>query len=101
MAAPDVGDFSPAAYAWFEAAEMIKSRDLESFLNEVQVAVDRQRYFDAEDKAFDAIANEPDYRKHQYIKDATEHRVASRFRKCVENCPAGRPTDTPALGRCQ
>ena len=80
LAAPDVGDFSPAAYAWFEAAEMIKSRDLESFLNEVQVAVDRQRYFDAEDKAFDAIANEPDYRKHQYIKDATEqYRKALRI----------------------
>ena len=80
LAAPDVGDFSPAAYAWFEASEMIKSRDLESFLNEVQVAVDRQRYFDAEDKAFDAIANEPDYRKHQYIKSATEqYRKALRI----------------------
>ncbi len=33
-----------------------------------------------EDKAFDAIANEPDYRKHQYIKSATEqYRKALRI----------------------
>ena len=52
---------------------MIKSRDLESFLNEVQVAVDRQKYFDAEDEAFDAISREPDFRKQQIIKQATQN----------------------------
>lgn len=72
LAAPDTGDFSASSYAWFEAAGMIKDRDLESFLNEVQVAVDRQKYFDAEDEAFDAIAAEPDYRKQEIIKQATQ-----------------------------
>lgn len=72
LAAPDTGDFSPSSYAWFEAAGMIKDRDLESFLNEVQVAVDRQKYFDAEDEAFDAIAAEPDYRKQELIKQSTQ-----------------------------
>jgi len=72
LAAPDTGDFSPSSYAWFEAAGMIKNRDLESFLNEVQVAVDRQKYFDAEDEAFSAIAAEPDYRKQELIKQATQ-----------------------------
>jgi hypothetical protein len=73
LAAPDTGDFSASSYAWFEAAGMIKSRDLESFLNEVQVAVDRQKYFDAEDEAFDAISREPDFRKQQIIKQATQN----------------------------
>lgn len=55
LAAPSVGAFNPAAYAWFEAAELIESRDLESYLLEVQIAVDRQKYFDAEDRAMEQI----------------------------------------------
>jgi len=72
LAAPNTGEFSPSAYAWFEAAGLLKSRDLESFLNEVQVAVDRQKYFDAEDRAFEALRNTADPMQQQIIKNTTQ-----------------------------
>lgn len=80
LAAPNTGEFSASAYAWFEAAGLIKSRDLESFLNEVQVAVDRQKYFDAEDKAFEALRNNADPAAQEIIKSSTErYREALRI----------------------
>jgi hypothetical protein len=72
LTAPTTGEFSPSAYAWFEAAGLLKSRDLESFLNEVQVAVDRQRYFDAEDKAFESLRKTADPAQQAIIKNATQ-----------------------------
>ena len=72
LAAPTTGEFNPSAYAWFEASGLLKSRDLESFLNEVQVAVDRQKYFDAEDKAFEALDKTADPMEQQIIKNATQ-----------------------------
>ena len=51
LAAPSVGDFSAPAYAWFEAAGMIKNKDLETYLRDVQVAQDKAKYFDIEDSA--------------------------------------------------
>ncbi len=51
LAAPSVGDFSASAYAWFEAADMIKNKDLETYLRDVQVAQDKAKYFDVEDAA--------------------------------------------------
>ncbi len=51
LAAPNVGDFSASAYAWFEAADMIKNKDLETYLRDVQVAQDKAKYFDIEDAA--------------------------------------------------
>ena len=51
LAAPSVGDFSASSYAWFEAADMIKNKDLETYLRDVQVAEDKAKYFDVEDAA--------------------------------------------------
>jgi hypothetical protein len=79
LLAPDVGDFSPSSYAWFEAAGLLKSRELESFLNEVQVAVDRQLYFDAEDRAFEQLSKTLDINKRAMIK-ANASRVRQGLR---------------------
>ena len=79
LLAPDIGDFSPSSYAWFEAAGLLKSRDLESFLNEVQVAVDRQLYFDAEDRAFEQLSKTLDINKRAMIK-ANASRVRESLR---------------------
>lgn len=55
LAAPSVGDFSAPAYAWFEAAGMIKNKDLETYLRDVQVAQDKAKYFDIEDSAMEQM----------------------------------------------
>ena len=60
LAAPSVGDFTASTYAWFEAAELIDNRDLETYLREVQIAVDRQNYFDIEERAAEEIGRTAD-----------------------------------------
>jgi hypothetical protein len=60
LAAPSVGDFTAGTYAWFEAADLIDNRDLETYLREVQIAVDRQNYFDLEERAVEQIAQTAD-----------------------------------------
>lgn len=55
LAAPGTGDFSAGAYAWFEAAGMLKNKDLETYLRDVQVAEDKALYFDVEDYAREQI----------------------------------------------
>lgn len=55
LAAPSVGDFSSSAYAWFEAAGMIKNKDLETYLRDVQVAEDKAKYFDIEQSAMEQL----------------------------------------------
>lgn len=55
LAAPNTGEFSSGAYAWFEAAGMLKNKDLETYLKDVQVAEDKALYFDVEDYAREQI----------------------------------------------
>jgi hypothetical protein len=70
LAAPTVGEFTPSSYAWFEASGLIDNKDLESYLQEVQVAVDRQNYFDIEDVAREQIAQTADMYQIQSIADS-------------------------------
>jgi len=60
LAAPNVGEFTAGTYAWFEAAELIDNRDLETYLREVQIAIDRQNYFDLEERAAEEISRTAD-----------------------------------------
>lgn len=60
LAAPSVGEFTASTYAWFEAAELIDNRDLETYLSEVQIAIDRQNYFDLEERAAEEISKTAD-----------------------------------------
>jgi hypothetical protein len=72
LAAPNVGEFNINSYAWFEAAGMIKNRSFESYLQEVQIAVDRQKYFDAQEQAFELMRTTPDPMEQKRIKAATQ-----------------------------
>ena len=60
LAAPSVGEFTASTYAWFEAAELIDNRDLETYLREVQIAIDRQNYFNLEERAIEEISRTAD-----------------------------------------
>ena len=55
LSAPSIGDFSASSYAWFEAADMIKNKDLQTYLNDVRTAEDKQLYFDLEERAGEAL----------------------------------------------
>jgi hypothetical protein len=43
---PYVGEFDAATYAWLEAAEFIKDKDVEKYLTDVLVSGDKQAYYD-------------------------------------------------------
>jgi hypothetical protein len=44
--APYVGEFDAATYAWLEAAEFIKDKDVEKYYADVLVSGDKQAYYD-------------------------------------------------------
>lgn len=44
--APYVGEFDAATYAWLEAAEFIKDKDVEKYYADVLVSQDKQAYYD-------------------------------------------------------
>jgi hypothetical protein len=44
--APYVGEFDAATYAWLEAAQFIKDKDVDKYLTDVLVSADKQAYYD-------------------------------------------------------
>lgn len=44
--APRTGDFNAAAYNWLQANDLVKDKTLEKYFDDVQVAEDKQRYYD-------------------------------------------------------
>jgi hypothetical protein len=43
---PNVGEFDAATYAWLEAAEFIKDKDVEQYYTDILVSKDKQAYYD-------------------------------------------------------
>lgn len=44
--APQVGEFNASAYNWLQANDLIRDKDLEKYFDDVQVAEDKQAYYD-------------------------------------------------------
>lgn len=44
--APRVGEFNAAAYNWLQANDLVKDKSLEKYFDDVQVAEDKQAYYD-------------------------------------------------------
>lgn len=74
LAAPNVGEFSASSYAWFEAAGLIDNKDFETYLKEVQIAIDRQTWFDIEDEAMDRMNSTLNPYERQTIADNMQMR---------------------------
>jgi len=55
--APYVGEFDAATYAWLEAAEFIKDKDVEKYYTDVLVSQDKQAYYDIGRKEREALNN--------------------------------------------
>ena len=47
--APNSGEYNPDVYAWMESEGLVEQPDFETYLDDVQVAEDRQAYFKIED----------------------------------------------------
>ena len=69
LAAPNVGEFSASSYAWFEASGLIDNKDFETYLKEVQIAVDRQSWFDIQDEAMERMNSTTNPYERQTISD--------------------------------
>ena len=75
--APQIGDFNAATYNWIESAGLVKSKGIEKYLRDVQVAEDKQKYYDLgrQEKEILSEISDPELRAN-VIKAATQQRAA-------------------------
>jgi hypothetical protein len=75
--APQVGDYTADAYTWLESSGLVKLPTLSDYLDNVQVAVVKQRYFDIERQENELLANEASIpTRRAIINRATANRAA-------------------------
>jgi hypothetical protein len=55
--APNIGTFDPNTYTWFQAAGLIKNKQLGDYLDDVTNAIDKQSYFDLRSLERQAMTN--------------------------------------------
>jgi hypothetical protein len=75
--APQIGDFNASTYNWIQSAGLVKSKNLEKYYKDLQVAEDKQKYYDIARQEKEILANmsDPELRAN-VIKAATEQRNA-------------------------
>jgi hypothetical protein len=75
--APQVGDFTADAYTWMESSGLVKLPKLSDYLDNVQVSVVKQQYFDIERQENELLANETSIpTRRGIINRATANRAA-------------------------
>ena len=55
--APKVGEFDASSYAWLEAADFIKNKDLDKYYLDVMTSQDKRAYFEIARREREALAN--------------------------------------------
>jgi len=55
--APKVGEFDASSYAWLEAADFIKNKDLDKYYLDVMTSQDKRAYFEIARQEREALAN--------------------------------------------
>jgi hypothetical protein len=75
--APQIGEFNAATYNWIQSAGLVKSKSVEKYLRDVQVAEDKQKYYDVGRQEKEILNNmsDPELRAN-VIKAATQQRAA-------------------------
>jgi hypothetical protein len=75
--APYVGEFDAATYAWLEAAEFIKDKDVEQYLTDVLVSNHKQAYYDIGRIERELLSNTPSISERRaIIQRSTNERAA-------------------------
>lgn len=72
MFAPNSGEYNPDVYTWMESEGLIGNVDFEYYLNEVQVAEDKQNYFKIEEDLNAILKTKADYTSRKVAIDAAE-----------------------------
>jgi len=78
--APQTGEFDAASYAWLEASDYIKNKNLEQYYKDVMVSQDKQAYFKIARDEREALSQtvSPSARR-SIIAQATAQRQAMKF----------------------
>ena len=75
--APKAGEYNPDIYTWMQSEGLIDIPEFEDYLNDVQVAEDKQRYFAIEDTLNEALKRKSVYGdRRQLIDKASQERTA-------------------------
>ena len=75
--APKSGEYNPDIYAWMQSEGLVDIPEFEDYLNDVQVAEDKQRYFAIEDTLNEALKRKSVYGdRRQLIDKASQERTA-------------------------
>jgi hypothetical protein len=75
--APQIGDFNAATYNWIQSAGLVKSKTIEKYYRDMQVAEDKQKYYDVGRQEREILNNMSDPQlRANVIKAATQQRAA-------------------------
>jgi hypothetical protein len=70
--APNSGEYNPDVYTWMESEGLIGDVNFEYYLNEVQVAEDKQNYFKIEEDLNAKLKTSPSYIERKQLIDSAE-----------------------------
>ena len=65
--APKVGEYNPDIYGWMESQGLIERSDFADYLNKVQIARDKEKYYAINDSLAEKLAGAPDYQQRQSL----------------------------------
>ena len=65
--APKIGEYNPDVYNWMEAQGLVKQPDLMNYLEKVQIATDKEKYFAIGDAMNKKLADTVDYSERRQI----------------------------------
>jgi hypothetical protein len=75
--APKAGEYNPDIYAWMQSEGLVDIPEFQDYLENVQVAEDKQKYFAIEDKLNEALKKKSVYGdRRQLIDKAAQERTA-------------------------
>ena len=61
--APKVGEYNPDIYSWMEAQGLVEQADFREYLNKVQIARDKEKYYAINDALVERLATSTDYQE--------------------------------------
>lgn len=64
---PKVGEYNPDIYGWMESQGLIKRTDFADYLNKVQIARDKEKYYAINDALAEKLATATDYQQRQSL----------------------------------
>jgi len=65
--APMSGEYNPDIYNWLESQDLVKQIDFQEYLQKVQIAADKEKYFAIEEELNKRLASAPDYAERQKL----------------------------------